>query len=132
MRSLWRRNDGAAAVEFGLVLPLLMLILLGVLDYGYVYFVRLSMTNAAREGARVGVTRQASTAQTAAENAATTYLNNSGISGASVSATTPSDSAPTVQVTVTIDPFNALVGFVPTPNKMSVSAAMRWELASSP
>ena len=28
-------DDGVAAVEFGLVLPLLALILLGILDYGY-------------------------------------------------------------------------------------------------
>lgn len=45
---------GAAAVEFGLVLPLLMLVLMGILDWGYYFFVSQIVTNAAREGARAG------------------------------------------------------------------------------
>ena len=51
-----RREDGVADVEFGLILPVLVLILLGIVDYGYAFMVKLTLTNAAREGARVGVT----------------------------------------------------------------------------
>lgn len=124
-----KNADGVAALEFGLVLPLLMVLLMGIIDYGQVYFVRLSMTNAAREGARVGATRSADMAEPSAIATANAYLANAGIT-AQVTATTPSDADPMVRVTVRIIPFEPLVGLVPTPDSLTVSAAMRWELAS--
>lgn len=50
-----RRSDdrGAAAVEFGLLLPLLMLILGGLIDLGFYFNAQISATHAAREGVRV-------------------------------------------------------------------------------
>jgi len=123
------RSRGVAALEFGLILPLLMALLLGIIDYGYVFFVRLNMTNAAREGARVGVTRQdPPLASSDAIAAATTYLQTAGIT-ADVTATQPDDGTPEVTVTVTIPNFVPIIGFVPTPDNMSVSSTMRWELA---
>ena len=50
LRSLDRR--GASAVEFALVLPLLMVLLTGIIQFGWVFFIQFSMENAAREGAR--------------------------------------------------------------------------------
>ncbi len=49
-----KRQRGAAAVEMALVLPLLMLLVLGALDWGYYFFVSQIVTNASREAARVG------------------------------------------------------------------------------
>ncbi|WP_083807843.1 TadE family protein [Intrasporangium calvum] len=46
---------GASAVEFALVLPLLFLILAGIVDFGRFMFTASTLTNAAREGARVAV-----------------------------------------------------------------------------
>ncbi len=66
-----RRSDerGAAAVEFALVLPLLLLLLLGVAEFGRAYDVQTRVSNAAREGVRVmalkndvGATRSAAKA----------------------------------------------------------------------
>ena len=45
-------HTGAAAVEFAMVMPLLLALLLGIMQWGYVFFVQINMTNAAREGAR--------------------------------------------------------------------------------
>ena len=87
------------------------------------------MTNAAREGARVGVTMPAGEAQAAAIAAADLYLDRAGVA-ATVDATVPTDVDPTVTVTITIDPFAPLVGLVPTPERLAVSASMRWELAN--
>lgn len=44
---------GASAVEFALVLPLLVLILFGIIELGRLYNMQISLTGAAREGARV-------------------------------------------------------------------------------
>lgn len=48
-----RSERGAAAVEFALVLPLLVTLLLGIMEFGRVYNAQVSVTSAAREGARV-------------------------------------------------------------------------------
>jgi len=47
-----RDQRGAAAVEFAIVLPLLMLLLLGILEFGWMFNQQISLTNAAREAAR--------------------------------------------------------------------------------
>lgn len=50
--TFWRSQHGAAAVEFALVLPLLLVILLGIIEFGRAYNVQISLTHAARETAR--------------------------------------------------------------------------------
>jgi Flp pilus assembly protein TadG len=127
-----RREDGAAAVEFGLILPVLVLILLGILDYGYAFMVKLTLTNAAREAARVGVTLPADESEAAAKAAAERYLTSAGITKATVDVVAPTDDTPEVAVTIDLDPFEPLIGFVPPPAKMSASSIMRWELAPIP
>jgi len=47
------RARAAAIVEFAVVLPLLLTIVFGIIEYGYVFMVRLTVEHAAREGARV-------------------------------------------------------------------------------
>ena len=101
----------------------------GYLDYGQIHFTRLTMTNAAREGARVGVTLPVANAQAAAVAAASSYLSSAHVN-AVVTATVPSQANPSVTVTVTIDPFRPLIGLIATPGRLSVSASMRWELAT--
>ena len=46
----WDR--GAAAVEFAIVVPLLLLILFALVDFGRLFFVQVSVNAASREGAR--------------------------------------------------------------------------------
>ena len=48
-----RSERGANLVEFAIVVPLLLLILAGVVDFGYAFHDYIIITNAAREGARV-------------------------------------------------------------------------------
>ncbi len=50
---LGREADrGAAAVEFALVLPLLVLLVFGIIDFGRMLTTKITLTEAAREGAR--------------------------------------------------------------------------------
>ena len=50
-----RDQDGAAAVEFALLLPLLVLLLFGLIQFGLAFNTKIQATNAAREGARMAV-----------------------------------------------------------------------------
>lgn len=45
-------EKGTSAVEFALVLPVLILFILGIIQFGFIFFHWLSITHAAREGAR--------------------------------------------------------------------------------
>jgi len=49
----FRRAEGNALVEFALVLPLLLLIFAGIVDFGFLFQRYEVLTNAAREGARI-------------------------------------------------------------------------------
>lgn len=55
LRKRASRTEGAQLVEFGLILPVLLLILLGIINFGYVFGQKLSLNQAVREGARKAV-----------------------------------------------------------------------------
>jgi Flp pilus assembly protein TadG len=64
-------DDGAALVEFALVLSLLTLILFGIIEFGRAYNAQETLTHAAREGVRVlAITGDADAAVAATRNAA--------------------------------------------------------------
>lgn len=50
------REDGAAAVEFAMVLPILVIVVLGIVTGGMSYSNAIGVQNAVREGARFGAT----------------------------------------------------------------------------
>ncbi len=50
---IFKNEKGQSLVEFALVMPILMLILLGIIEFGWLYNAKITMTSAAREGARV-------------------------------------------------------------------------------
>jgi Flp pilus assembly protein TadG len=50
-----RKERGAAAVEFAIILPVLFLVVAGIIDFGRYFFVQIQLTNAAREGARAAI-----------------------------------------------------------------------------
>ncbi len=50
-----RRARATAIVEFAVVTPLLLTIVFGIIEYGYVFMVRQSLTNAAWDACRVAV-----------------------------------------------------------------------------
>ena len=52
------RDRGAAAVEFALLLPVLLMIVFGIVDFGRAYNAQVTLTQAAREGARLTALNQ--------------------------------------------------------------------------
>lgn len=59
MRMCVRKHDrsdrGAAAVEFALVVPILLLVMVGIVNFGFVLAQQISLNNAARQAARYAV-----------------------------------------------------------------------------
>jgi Flp pilus assembly protein TadG len=51
-----REGDGAAMVEFAIGITVLIMLLLGILEFGFLWYQKQVITNASREAARYGVT----------------------------------------------------------------------------
>jgi Flp pilus assembly protein TadG len=49
-----KREDGATMVEFALLLMVLLLIILGIIQFGLMFYTKYVITGASREGARYG------------------------------------------------------------------------------
>ena len=75
-------DGGAAAVEFALILPMLILMVIGIYEMGKIVYTRSALESAARAGTQSGFTDPSDTA--AMEAAATAALTASGITGATV------------------------------------------------
>jgi Flp pilus assembly protein TadG len=55
-----KREDGQSLVEFALVIPIFLLVLFAIVDFGMAFHAWITVTNSAREGARVGAVRASS------------------------------------------------------------------------
>ncbi|SFN94903.1 TadE/TadG family type IV pilus assembly protein [Proteiniclasticum ruminis] len=54
----WKRmkeEDGQGIAEFAIAIPLVLFVLLGILEFGWLFNAKITLTSAAREGARVAV-----------------------------------------------------------------------------
>lgn len=125
-------RHGAAVVEFALVAPLFFLLIFGMIEYGRMVMVQQILTNAAREGARVGVLDGST--ETKVTTAVNNYLTAAGITNATTTVTPnpPSSAAATSPVTVTVSVGFNDVSWLPSPlylggKTMSFNATMRRE-----
>lgn len=89
LKSMPRGERGQAVIELAMTLPLLLLVVLGIFDFGFMFQKYEVVTNAAREGARVGVLPDYT--PTDAVNRALQYLDSGGLGGPGVT-TAPSGS----------------------------------------
>lgn len=113
---LCRRNRrGAAAVEFAVVAPLFFLMVFGMIEFGRMVMVQQVITNASREGARMGVLDGATTAsvQTAVQN----YLQAAAVQGAEVAVNPdpPTSAGYGAPVTITVSIDFDQVSWLPSP-----------------
>lgn len=128
-----RRGKGAVAVEFALVLPILMALTLGAIDWGWWFYVDQIVTNASREGARSGSvvdpTAPSTDALSAAQTAAAGYLTRLGLTGGTTTAQMSSvNGVSAVLVTVSY-PVGSLTGWWRgvLPPTVQASSVMRWQ-----
>jgi Flp pilus assembly protein TadG len=80
------RRRAAAAVEFAVVVPHLLMFLLGIVEYGRLLMAAQITTNGSREGARYAV--QADTAPSDVSTYTRSYLTQAGIPAAAVTSVT--------------------------------------------
>jgi len=78
-RARWTDERGAELIEMAIALPLLLLVVMGIVDFGFLFQRYLVLTNAAMEGARVAVLPGYSIAD--AQSRATTYATTGGVPG---------------------------------------------------
>ena len=91
---------GAAAVEFAILLPLLLMLVLGTIEFGRAYNAQITLTNAARDGVRVmAIANDPAGAKTAAVSAAASVSTSIPISSVTLSTDTCTAGS---QVTLTI------------------------------
>lgn len=129
-----RKQRGAAAVEFALVLAPLMLVVLGAIDWGYYFYIREVATNAVREGARAGSLNPADP-EGKAVSVANEYLNRLKLTASTAVGCTADVACPTTCVCVKVDYVVApngtgsITGFLSSimPQHASAQATMRVE-----
>ena len=136
-RSNRTREAGTSIVEMTIVLPLLLLLVFAIGDFGIAYTRWVSLTNAAREGARVGVVFRnpcdAGTVENQIRTTVADFADSSGVDPATINTTivgTCLGTGTQLEVRATA-PYNylalsALAGFAPTIN-LSARTVMRNE-----
>lgn len=113
---------GQSMVEFALVLPIFMTLVLGILDLGRVVFIKSMLENAVREGVRVGAITEPPFAANVTERITTQPL----LSGANVTVTCrPASCAygSTVEVSATLQANLVAGGFLGLADPMLTAAA---------
>lgn len=106
------RTRGAAAVEFAIVLTLLLMIVFGVIDFGRSYNAKETLTQAAREGARLVALNQSNVvSRTQAAATGLSPVNVNVVQSCPAGASQGTDAKVTVTYRFTfVTPLLALVG----------------------
>ncbi len=112
------RSRAAAVVEFAVVLPLLLSILFGIIEYGWVFMVRQTLQNAAREGCRIAVLSTSVEPYTNVTARVAEVMSPTGLTSYTVQMTHASDGNPTESVIVSVPYYDVSLmgGFFGTAN----------------
>jgi len=100
--AFWRKAEGAQLVEFAFAMPILVVLLIGIIDFGGAFNLKQKLNNAAREGARIASTLSCSdctqptplTIQSI-RNVVENYLFNANVPLCGTQGTTPATPGPT-------------------------------------
>ena len=118
-----QNERGSAAVEFAIVLPVLLMLVMGIIEFGHAYNAQLTLTQAAREGVRVmAISNDPAKARSATKMAATSLF--SSITDGHV-VISPAACTPGTQASVTITyPLSTITGLV-SPITLTGKGVMR-------
>lgn len=124
---------GNVLVETALVLPLLLVLTLGLLEYGWLFLKAQQITNASRQGARVGARADATVAEITAAVDGAMAAGGLADSGFALAITPVDPSALTAGETLTVEisvPYANIglgVPLVPTPAVLDATVTMARE-----
>ncbi|MFO0902865.1 MAG: TadE/TadG family type IV pilus assembly protein [Pirellulales bacterium] len=126
-RTRGRRRRGAAALEFALILPVFLTLVLGMIELGRIVMVLQSLTYASREGCRIAVLDgSTSSAVTSRVNQA---LGGSAITmppaTVVITPSNPSSAAYDEPVTVTVQVAYSQVSWLPTTHFVGSDAVLK-------
>ena len=120
-KSKLRNEKGASAVEFALVLPIFIMLVFGIFQFGIAFNNWIAITHAAREGARLAVVGQYDE-QRVRDSAPSVDIESISVSGQDGTVGSP------VTVTVTGNVLNIEIPFVNNwPVRLASTAVMRLE-----
>lgn len=125
-----RRRRAAAVVEFAVVLPLLLTILFGIIEYGWVFMVRQTLQTAAREGCRLAVLQTSVDPYSNVVSRINQVMAPTGLSTFSISMTHATDANPVelIEVSIPYNDVSLMGGFFGTHSyNLAGSCAMRKE-----
>ncbi len=129
-RGFARNRQGAVAVEFAIVLPIIMIVFLGLIMITQMVFIRDSAQQAAYEGARRGMAIQAST--DSCKKTTVEYLEQFGIVDAVVTIDPVNLQPGTERVTVNVEvpmKSNSWIGISPLSKSVSTSITLTRKFA---
>ena len=120
-RSIFRDQKGQNLVEFALVLPLLLLLVIGIAEFGRAWMTQNILTGAAREAARLAAVAPPGGSVALAEARGNSILATAGIA-ATVKVNDPGVSYGTVTARVDFVFPVLIVGFIPGLNNITLSS----------
>jgi Flp pilus assembly pilin Flp len=131
-----RHEDGVAAVEFALLLPLLVLLLFGFIQFGLAFNTRIQATNAAREAARLAVIGIDDFSNLGGGASYWQVVRDKAGVGSISNCSFVTDNVVGGQLTVTFEfPIDLVIPFLPSPPSLQTGtarASMRIEQLSNP
>ena len=92
-------------MEFAVILPLLLTVLFGIIEYGWVFLIRQTLQTAAREGCRVAVLATSTTPYTEVVGRVAEVMTPTGVSTYQLQMTHATAAAPTESITLSV-PFS--------------------------
>ena len=130
-----RQRAGAEAIEFALILPIFVVLVIGIMEYSWAYFVRSTVVNAVRDGCRAGavIPQDQNPTQVAQDSMEEIMAHwgtdcNSGQVNCIFDITTAGASPETnlqCQITVT---YESIFNLIPVPRQLSAQSTVLFEL----
>ena len=121
------REKGASAVEFAIVVPLLLTLVFGIMETGWLFAQLVEVRNGAREGARMAVVDYPTPGSGDSGAIVTQVCSRATLSADRASVTIVDTGNDSAKVTVTQD-YESLTGFLPMFNSVTITSVVEMRI----